>query len=72
MHNEFTAILENADEGGYVAFCLEIPGANGQGETLEEAKQNLAEAIEMILQDRREDALRGLPPDARREIVTVL
>ena len=70
MHNEFTAIIER-DGDWYIAYCPEIPGANGQGRTKEEARQNLAEAIELILVDRREDALRGVPPDAVRETVTV-
>jgi predicted RNase H-like HicB family nuclease len=69
MQHEFTASIEVAEEGGYVAFCPEIPGANGQGETPEEAKRNLAEAIELILADRLEDGLRGVPPEARKEIV---
>jgi predicted RNase H-like HicB family nuclease len=55
MQAEFTAIIEKAAEGGYWAICPEIPGANGQGETIEEAKNNLKEAIELILKDRRED-----------------
>jgi predicted RNase H-like HicB family nuclease len=54
-----------------VAFCPEIPGANGQGRTKEEARENLAAAIALILEDRREDGLRGVPPDAERETVTV-
>ena len=45
MKSEFTAIIESAPEGGYWAICPEIPGANGQGETVEEAKNNLREAI---------------------------
>ena len=49
----------------------EIPGANGQGKTKDEARENLAEAIELILEDRREDGLRGVPPEAIRETVTV-
>ena len=49
----------------------EIPGANGQGETVEEAKDNLREAIELILEDRREDVLRGLPEDVIRDKVQV-
>ena len=60
MHNEFTAIIEQ-DEEWYVAYCPEIPGANGQGRTKEETRENLAEAIALILEDRREDALRGIP-----------
>ena len=71
MKAEFTAIIEAAPEGGYWAMCPEIPGANGQGETLEEAKESLREAIYLILEDRREDVLRGLPDDVIREIVSV-
>jgi len=69
MKAEFTAIIEPAPEGGYWAICPEVPGANGQGETIEEAKNSLREAIELILQDRREDILRGLPEDAIQETV---
>lgn len=71
MKAEFTAIIELAPEGGYWAICPEIPGANGQGKTIEEAKDSLREAIELILEDRREDILRGLPEDAIREKVMV-
>ena len=70
MHNEFTAIIEREDEW-YIAYCPEIPGANGQGRTKEEARASLAEAIALILEDRREDALRGVPADAIREMVVV-
>jgi predicted RNase H-like HicB family nuclease len=70
MKNEFTAIIER-DGDWYIAYCPEISGANGQGRTKDEARENLAEAIELILEDRREDALRGVPPDAIRETVTV-
>ena len=58
MHNEFTAIIEK-DGDWYVAYCPEIPGANGQNTTREEARASLAEAIALILTDRREDSLRG-------------
>lgn len=70
LHNEFTAIIER-DEKWCISYCPEIPGANGQGETVEECKQSLAEAISLILQDRREDAQRGLPKDAVQEIVSI-
>lgn len=70
MHNEFTAILEQ-DENWWIAYCPEIPGANGQGKTKGECLKNLAEAIQLILADRREDALRGVPSDALQEVVTV-
>jgi len=55
MKAEFTAIIEAAPEGGYWAICLEIPGANGQGDNIAEAKDNLQQAIELVLEDRRED-----------------
>ena len=70
VHNEFTAIIEK-DGDWYIAYSPEIPGANGQGRTKEEARESLAEAIELILVDRREDGLRGLPDDAEKETVTV-
>lgn len=70
MHNEFTAVFEKDGEW-VIAYCPEIPGANGQGRTREEARQSLADAIALILDDRREDSLRGLPPDAEKETVVV-
>ena len=71
MKAEFTAIIEPAPEGGYWAICPVVAGANGQGETVGEAKNNLREAIELILEDRRQDILRGLPKDAIQEKVLV-
>ena len=70
MRHEFTAIVEQ-DDGWFIAYCPEIPGANGQGRTKQETLESLAAAIELILEDRREDGLRGLPPDAVRETVTI-
>jgi len=71
MKAEFTAIIEPAPEGGYWATCPEVPGANGQGEGIDEARESLRQAIELILQDRREDILRGLPEDAIQEKVVI-
>lgn len=71
MKAEFTALIETAPEGGYWAICPEIPGANGQGETLEETKDNLRQAIEMILEDRVADILRGLPNDVVQDTVVI-
>ncbi len=70
MRNEFTAVFERDGEW-HIGYCPEIPGANGQGLTREEARQSLAEAIALILEDRREEGLRGVPPDAERETVIV-
>ncbi|HUU01569.1 MAG TPA: type II toxin-antitoxin system HicB family antitoxin [Myxococcota bacterium] len=70
MHNEFTAIVER-DAEWFIAYCPEIPGANGQGLTKAEALKSLSKAIELILQDRREDGIRGLPADAEQDVVAV-
>jgi predicted RNase H-like HicB family nuclease len=70
VRNEFTAIIEK-DGDWFIAYCPEVPGANGQGRTVDECRQSLAEAIALILEDRREDAFRGLPSDALRETVLV-
>jgi predicted RNase H-like HicB family nuclease len=71
MKGEFTAIIEEAPEGGYWAICPEVPGANGQGDTIEDAKVSLREAIQLVLEDRLEDVRRGLPSDAIQTVVTI-
>jgi predicted RNase H-like HicB family nuclease len=70
MHNEFTAIIERDGEW-YIGYCPEVPGANGQGHTVEECRESLAEAIALILEDRREDAMRGVPENAIKDVVVV-
>jgi len=71
MKAEFTAIIEAAPEGGFWAICPEVPGANGQGKTIEETKDSLRQAIELILEDRKADILRGLPEDAIQDTVMI-
>jgi len=70
MRNEFTAIVEQ-DGPWYIAYCAEVPGANGQGVTSEECLRSLRETISLILAYRREESLRALPPEARQELVVV-
>ena len=70
MANEYTAIFER-DGDWYIAYCPEIPGANGQGRTKEEARDSLAQAIALVLQDRREEYLRSVPADAEHGTVRV-
>ncbi len=70
MRHEFTAVYEH-DDDWIVAYCPEIPGANGQGRTKDEARASLTEAISLILEDRREDGLRGVPAEAERETIIV-
>jgi len=60
MHNEFNAIIEKDGEW-FISYCPEIPGANGQGQTKEECLKSLSDAIRLILEDHRQDALRGIP-----------
>jgi predicted RNase H-like HicB family nuclease len=71
MKGELTAIIESAPDGGFWAMCPEVPGANGQGETVEEAKDSLREAIQLIFQDRLEDVQRGLPADAIQSFIAI-
>lgn len=70
MLAQLTAIYEKGKKY-YIGYCPEVPGANGQGETLEECRESLKEAIKLILQDRLEDTLRGVPDDAIRETVVI-
>jgi predicted RNase H-like HicB family nuclease len=50
-----TTIFEEAEEGGFIGYIAELPGANTQGETLQEVRENLNEAIELILNANREE-----------------
>jgi len=70
MRNEFTAIIEQDGEW-WIAYCPEVPGANGQGRTKAACRKSLSEAIALILKDRRQDASKGLPKDALQETVSV-
>ena len=78
MRNEFTAIYELDDSGEeprYIAYCVEVTGAKAEGNTIEEARERLAEAIKAVLQARREktmqDLLFDLPTDATQEVIAV-
>jgi predicted RNase H-like HicB family nuclease len=71
MKGEFTAIIEEAPEGGFWAICAEVPGANGQGESVQEAKDSLRDALRLIFEDRVEDMKRGLPAEAIQSVIAV-
>jgi predicted RNase H-like HicB family nuclease len=64
-----TAVFEPAREGGYTCFVEEIPAAISQGETLEEAKANLLDALKLVLECQRELAERNLSPNTVRETI---
>ena len=69
---KLTAVFEKAPEGGYVAWVEELPGANTQGETLEEARANLEEAVTMVLDANREMSEQSLAgSDIIRESLTL-
>ena len=54
MNNiNITAVFEPCDEGGYMAYIQEIEGINSQGKTIEEAKENLSDAVNMVFEELR-------------------
>lgn len=57
MH--LTAVYVACPEGGYSAYIEEIPGVNTQGETMEETRENLADALQLVLETNRELARRS-------------
>ena len=60
-----TAMYEEAEEGGYLGYIAELRGANTQGETMDEVRENLFEAMQMILEANREEAERRLSGDGK-------
>ncbi|MHC5932622.1 type II toxin-antitoxin system HicB family antitoxin [Nostoc sp.] len=71
MENSFTAVFEKIDDW-YIGYVQELPGANVQERTLEEARKSLREAIELILISSRELAEQQLSgKDVVREQITV-
>jgi predicted RNase H-like HicB family nuclease len=60
---QLTAILRRGepDEGGFWATCLEVPGANGQGETREDCLKDLVDAVRLLIQMERVEAHRATP-----------
>jgi predicted RNase H-like HicB family nuclease len=70
MTNEFTAVIERDGEW-FIGYCPEIPGANGQGKSKQECLDSLGRAIELILEDRREEGLPGVPEEADCAIVKI-
>lgn len=67
MHHEFNAVVEppDGDDPWWIAYCPEVPGANGQGASEAEALGDLKHAIQLILQSRLEEGMRGVPDTAR-------
>ncbi len=68
---KLTAIVHRGEpgEGGFWATCLEVPGANGQGETREECLADLKQAIQLLLEAEREEVFRLDPRAETAELV---
>lgn len=60
-----TTIFEEAEDGGYIGYVAELPGANTQGDTMDEVRENLAEAIQLILEANREHFEKQLQPGSK-------
>ena len=72
MPMKLTAIFEPAKEGGYTCFVEEIPAAISEGDTLEEAKANLLDALKLVLEYQRDQAEKELSPDAVRQVIELV
>ena len=59
MENTYTAVFQKTEDW-WIAFVEELPGANTQGRTIDEARENLKEAVELILKSNRELSEREL------------
>ena len=70
MRNQYSAVVQR-DGKWFIAFCPEVPEANGQGKTREECLKSLAEAIELVLDYRREQAMQKIPRGAEQTCVLV-
>jgi predicted RNase H-like HicB family nuclease len=68
---QLTAIVHRGepDEGGFWATCLEVPGANGQGETEEECLRDLAAAVKLVLEVNEEEAMRDDPQAVKTGLI---
>ncbi len=66
---QYTLVIQEAEEGGFVGFVPEVPGANTQGETQAEVRENIREAIEMVLSARAEMALNDLKSKGKESLI---
>lgn len=71
MTSEFTVIIEDCEDGWFWAYSPEVPAANGEGHTPEEAKAELASAIELVLECLRAEAEASMPVSAIKDSVRV-
>jgi len=69
---KLTAVFEPAKEGGYTCFVEEIPAAISEGDTLEEAKANLLDALKLVLEYQRKQVAKALSPKAVRQTIELV
>ncbi len=71
MNNiQLTAVYEPCDEGGFMAYIDEIPGINSQGETMEEASENLADAINLMFDEIRSNRIKNTNRERVKNLIT--
>jgi predicted RNase H-like HicB family nuclease len=70
MQYRFTGVFEKGEKY-YIGYCMEMPEANGQGETLEECKKNLIEAIKLVLEDKKEAVTKYMEDSVIKEEIFV-
>ncbi|HEY7329175.1 MAG TPA: type II toxin-antitoxin system HicB family antitoxin [Gemmataceae bacterium] len=71
MRHDYTVVYQPIEDGWIMATVPELPGAVTQGATLDEARENIKDAVELLLQSYREDALRHVPAGAIVETLVV-
>jgi len=69
---ELTAVYEPCEEGGYIAYIEEIPGINSQGESIDEAKENLTDAINLMFAERRSSFQKNKKGRVKKSITQTL
>lgn len=70
MKRQFSAIVKKTDQW-YIAFCPEVPGANGQGKSRAECLEDLTEAVKLMLEVNREQTVREVGKGAEETLITV-
>ena len=66
---KLTAVFEPAKEGGYTSFIEEFPGVFSEGETVEEARANLLDALKLVVEYHRDEARKRETQHAYRELL---
>ena len=72
LHLSLTAVFEPAEEGGFLSRFAEFPDVFSQGESLEEAKENLYDALDLVMDYHRRQATASQPEGTVREVVELV